>query len=67
MHRLTAMVDLDGHRHVFELELADRFQAQLGKGNHLRLLDRLRHQVDRFVLADHLDRGRAAFGLADHA
>jgi hypothetical protein len=50
---------------------------RLGEGDHARLhRDRLghqvrgtadRHEVGRLVLADRLDRRRAALGLADHA
>src|SRR6185312_5337448 len=53
-----------------------RFHAEVGEADDAGGLDRLRyqvrratdsHQINRLMLLDRLDRGRAALGLADHA
>ncbi|RMN01822.1 hypothetical protein ALQ67_103941 [Pseudomonas savastanoi pv. glycinea] len=76
MYGFTRAVHRNGHRHVFDLELVDRFHAQFGEGHDSGFLDRLSHQVRSaadghqvhgFVVADCVDGGRAAFGFADHA
>ncbi len=75
VHRRALRIDGDRDRHVDDLELVDRFHAQVGEADHLRALDRLRHQIggaaDRhqvggLVLLDRLNGDRAALGLADH-
>ena len=76
MHRLTAHVHGNRHRHVLHLELVDRLHAEFGEGKHLRRDDRLghqvgctadRHQVDRLAVTNRLDGHRSTLGLADHA
>ena len=61
-------IDGHRHRHVLDVELVDRFHAQVGKAHHLGLLDGLGHQVGgaahghqvgALVLLDGLDAGRA--------
>ena len=75
VHRAAAGVDRHRDRHVAHLELVDRLHAEVLEGEHARLADRLGdqiggaadgHQVGGLVLADRLDRHRAALGLADH-
>ena len=64
------------HRHVFYFKLVDAFHAEVFKGHHARVLNRLRHQIRRpanrnqvysFVIANRINRRNTAFSLADHA
>src|SRR6266581_7141148 len=74
VHRPSARIHGDGHRHALHLELVDRFHAEVGEGDHPggadRLGDEIRraadgHEVGGLVPLDRLDRRGTAFGLAD--
>jgi hypothetical protein len=73
---IAAGVHRHRHRHVLHHEFVNCLHAQVLESDHPRRLDRLgdevgraahRHQVDRLVAPDALDRRRSALGLADHA
>src|SRR6202171_292673 len=73
--RGSRRVDRHRHRHVPDLELVDRFHAEVGECDHARGLYRLgheiggaadRHEVRRAVLLDRLDGRRATLTFTDH-
>ena len=47
MDRVAARVDGHGDRHVLDVELVDRFHAEVGERDDARPADRLRHEVGR--------------------
>src|SRR2546423_1862624 len=68
-------IDGDGDRHVFHLELVDRFHAEIAEGEHSGFSDRLGDEIGGaahgdqrggLVPADRLERRGAAFAFADH-
>src|ERR1039457_1041480 len=73
MDRGPHRVDRNRHRHILDLELVDRFHAEIGEGDYARMLDRLgnevggaadRHQVCSAVLFDRIDGDGAALGFS---
>src|ERR1700681_2544383 len=45
VHRRAGRIDRDDHWHVLDVELVDRFHAQIGECDHARAADRLRHEI----------------------
>src|SRR5690606_36498517 len=73
--RFAGGIDRYRDRHVADLELVDRFHAEVFEREHPRFANRLgdevcraadRHQVGGAMSANRLDRDRPALGLADH-
>src|SRR5271157_416190 len=76
VHRVAVDVHRDRHWHVLHLEFVDGFHAEILERQHARFLDRLRdeirraadrHQVNRLMVANSLDRCGTALRLAHHA
>ena len=75
MHRFALRADRDGDRHVAHLKFVHGLHAEFRERDHPARAYRVGHQerraahgdhVRRTMPADHVDRCRAALGLADH-